>query len=1209
MKYKWAAVFLSFLFIAGSALLFSSDDAEGTDVSSISGDTTWTSSGSPYIIQNNVNVAAGTTLTINAGVEVRFKGPAGLPIIMTVQGAIYAQGTESQPIVFKSDKVPAQPWAGIHILGTGSYLDNCEFHDSIEGLHFNGADTFTVSNSTFYTQPKPVLVDACDWATIKFNEHMTDKIGFMVNDSFDILLQENTGSVHIKECHDVEVWGQIVDQSTSDKPAVLIDNSNFINFNYGDIVSGSNAGMVIGDNTQNCVVRNNTIKDCLQHLVCKPSSQNNRIFHNNFLGTAIDVQDLSSGKNDWSFEKEGNYWADFQGEDNGKSQRPRGDLISDINLTAKGLDNWPYLKEWGWLYPVLVDFESPSEDHNLVTSRDYVINCTKGKRVDEYVLEESINFTTHSITIYSPTSPRSFEFTGKIEGDIQYRLRGKNAIFDGEYSRIITITVDLPPQPVKGLKAKPSAKGNAVNLSWTGNSENDLKGYSVECNATGEWVLVGNTSRLWLEHDGLSNGKTYHYRVFAYDQNDVRSEPVFDSAVPDDSEPPAAVENLEARTVSRSSIELSWDIPDDDSLDHFEIFSGLSGVPAELSKLNSSIPSDQKVFTDKDLLDGKEYFYAIIAVDMSGNPSALSDIVSNTTFLGQRPPDIVDPPSKVTMDEDTPYNFFLGEIFVDPNQDPLIYDWKLANGTDGKVSIDITNGLARITTDANWFGDVDIEFLAQDQFSDPVSFVTNLVVQSVNDDPQVVIVLPNDGQEFGFDQKVDLICEGSDIDLELDDNERLLYEWSSNLTTDVWYEVSSNRTLPPGHHLITVVVRDNYGARSSASVTIYVKPEEKSDDDVDDDVGSDDTDQDGLLDEWEKRYWGDLRWGPSDDPDGDGMNNQQEFQNGLDPTKKDAPDTDDDDDDNSLGMLPIIIGVLAVIAVIVIILVVVFVLMKGKQEEEPEEEAIVPEIVEAEKKEPEVPVQAKRMGSKKENEPKKTAPKKEKPRPNDDEVETWVTDSGEAPGLDMIEEPEFEEPEMPEVPDIDDEPPMAADDKKLELDLDPYHSELEPPNMMDKDLAKKGSSVMLALPPAVILEPGSDGIDVDEVFVINAVSGLLINHYSAKTAVEIDEDILTGMLQAVQSFVADSFKAKNSALKELKLGDFTILIEKGDYVTVVAFTSKGKPKVIKPQIKYLIMEIEESYDTILEDWNGDIGQLAGIQDFVFKFLNGDYIDV
>ncbi|MDD5502418.1 MAG: fibronectin type III domain-containing protein [Candidatus Thermoplasmatota archaeon] len=47
---------------------------------------------------------------------------------------------------------------------------------------------------------------------------------------------------------------------------------------------------------------------------------------------------------------------------------------------------------------------------------------------------------------------------------------------------------------------------------------------------------------------------------------------------------------------------------------------------------------------------------------------------------------------------------------------------------------------------------------------------------------------------------------------------------------------------------------------------------------------AEDSDHDGLPDAWEKKYFGNLTYGPNDDPDGDGYTNLQEYNAGSDPT-------------------------------------------------------------------------------------------------------------------------------------------------------------------------------------------------------------------------------------------------------------------------------------------------------------------------------------
>ncbi len=67
---------------------------------------TWTASGSPYLIQGDIQIQPGTTLTIEPGVTVEFQGNYGLD----VYGNILAVGTPTDSIIF----IPSNPTVGFN---------------------------------------------------------------------------------------------------------------------------------------------------------------------------------------------------------------------------------------------------------------------------------------------------------------------------------------------------------------------------------------------------------------------------------------------------------------------------------------------------------------------------------------------------------------------------------------------------------------------------------------------------------------------------------------------------------------------------------------------------------------------------------------------------------------------------------------------------------------------------------------------------------------------------------------------------------------------------------------------------------------------------------------------------------------------------------------------------------------------------------------
>ena len=83
---------------------FAYTDLSGTSVM-LTSNTTWTLSGSPYVV-DLVQIDNNAVLTIEPGVIVKFTyGGAGQAAqIDIISGAIIANGTETQPIIFTSYK-------------------------------------------------------------------------------------------------------------------------------------------------------------------------------------------------------------------------------------------------------------------------------------------------------------------------------------------------------------------------------------------------------------------------------------------------------------------------------------------------------------------------------------------------------------------------------------------------------------------------------------------------------------------------------------------------------------------------------------------------------------------------------------------------------------------------------------------------------------------------------------------------------------------------------------------------------------------------------------------------------------------------------------------------------------------------------------------------------------------------------------------------
>ena len=89
--------------LACLGLIFAASSATaGTTVSGpITSNTIWTPDGSPYVLNGQITIAAGTTLTLVPGAVVKGRSFSGW---LQVNGILLAQGTAAAPIVFTSER-------------------------------------------------------------------------------------------------------------------------------------------------------------------------------------------------------------------------------------------------------------------------------------------------------------------------------------------------------------------------------------------------------------------------------------------------------------------------------------------------------------------------------------------------------------------------------------------------------------------------------------------------------------------------------------------------------------------------------------------------------------------------------------------------------------------------------------------------------------------------------------------------------------------------------------------------------------------------------------------------------------------------------------------------------------------------------------------------------------------------------------------------
>jgi hypothetical protein len=150
-------------------------------------------------------------------------------------------------------------------------------------------------------------------------------------------------------------------------------------------------------------------------------------------------------------------------------------------------------------------------------------------------------------------------------------------------------------------------------------------------------------------------------------------------------------------------------------------------------------------------------------------------------------------------------------------------------------------------------------------------------------------------------------------------------------------------------------------------------------------------------------------------------------------------------------------------------------------------------------------------------------------------------------------------------------------------------------------------TVVEAPKPAPPAAPGKAEAAIDDVFLLYRKDGVLIKHDTRRLRPDIDTDILSGMLTAVQQFVKDSFRGdEGEELNEMTVGQMHILIGRGKWLILAATITGGDVESMTSQIQKCIGDMEDHNWDRLEEWDGDMDLAKALGPYLKKLIRGEY---
>src|SRR6478736_7411439 len=111
---------------------------------------------------------------------------------------------------------------------------------------------------------------------------------------------------------------------------------------------------------------------------------------------------------------------------------------------------------------------------------------------------------------------------------------------------------------------------------------------------------------------------------------------------------------------------------------------------------------------------------------------------------------------------------------------------------------------------------------------------------------------------------------------------------------------------------------------------------------------------------------------------------------------------------------------------------------------------------------------------------------------------------------------------------------------------------------------------------------------VEQVFLIHAETGLLLQHLSADPRASQDADQISAMLTAIRDFARDSFRvAGGESLEGLRIGDLTVIVEQGPYAILAGVIRGTAPHTVRVLFQDALESVHRQLSPELKAFRGD----------------------
>lgn len=145
-------------------------------------------------------------------------------------------------------------------------------------------------------------------------------------------------------------------------------------------------------------------------------------------------------------------------------------------------------------------------------------------------------------------------------------------------------------------------------------------------------------------------------------------------------------------------------------------------------------------------------------------------------------------------------------------------------------------------------------------------------------------------------------------------------------------------------------------------------------------------------------------------------------------------------------------------------------------------------------------------------------------------------------------------------------------------------------------LLRRSSARLRGVSAAELTLRESFAFSLEELFLIQHDSGLLLAHHRASQEDSGDSDLISGMLTAIRDFARDSLGDGDDSqeLREIEFGDERIIIQSGQYVYAAAVIKGIESTGFHARLQELVSELHIQHKPQLRDYRGDPATLPNL---------------